>query len=32
MAERMGRQLPRLWLDSEHSEGEVFWIGAADLG
>ena len=25
-------QLPLLWLDSEHSEGEVFWIGAADLG
>src|SRR5438876_974549 len=23
-------QLPLLWLDSEHSEGEVFWIGAAD--
>jgi ribosomal protein L3 glutamine methyltransferase len=20
-----------LWLDSEDSEGEVFWIGAADL-
>ena len=25
-------QLPLLWLDSEHSEGEVFWISAADLG
>ena len=25
-------QLPLLWLDSEHSEGEVFWIAAADLG
>jgi ribosomal protein L3 glutamine methyltransferase len=25
-------QLPLLWLDTEHSEGEVFWIGAADLG
>jgi len=24
-------QLPLLWLDSEHSEGEVFWIAAADL-
>jgi ribosomal protein L3 glutamine methyltransferase len=24
-------QLPLLWLDSEESEGEVFWIGAADL-
>jgi ribosomal protein L3 glutamine methyltransferase len=23
--------LPLLWLDSEESEGEVFWIGAADL-
>jgi ribosomal protein L3 glutamine methyltransferase len=23
--------LPLLWLDSEDSEGEVFWIGAADL-
>jgi len=23
-------QLPLLWLDSEHSEGEVFWIAAAD--
>src|SRR6266480_3227774 len=21
-------QLPLLWLDTEHSEGEVFWIGA----
>ena len=25
-------QLPLLWLDTEDSEGEVFWIGAADLG
>jgi ribosomal protein L3 glutamine methyltransferase len=25
-------QLPLLWLDSEYSEGEVFWIAAADLG
>ncbi len=24
-------QLPLVWLDSEDSEGEVFWIGAADL-
>jgi ribosomal protein L3 glutamine methyltransferase len=24
-------QLPLLWLDTEQSEGEVFWIGAADL-
>jgi ribosomal protein L3 glutamine methyltransferase len=24
-------QLPLLWLDSEESDGEVFWIGAADL-
>lgn len=24
-------QLPLLWLDSEASDGEVFWIGAADL-
>ncbi|MBV9565688.1 MAG: 50S ribosomal protein L3 N(5)-glutamine methyltransferase [Bradyrhizobium sp.] len=24
--------LPLLWLDSEDSEGEVFWITAADLG
>ena len=24
-------QLPLLWLDTEASEGEVFWIGAADL-
>ncbi|WP_395713140.1 50S ribosomal protein L3 N(5)-glutamine methyltransferase [Reyranella sp.] len=23
--------LPFLWLDTEHSEGEVFWIAAADL-
>ena len=25
-------QLPLLWLDSAESEGEVFWITAADLG
>jgi ribosomal protein L3 glutamine methyltransferase len=25
-------QLPLLWLDTEDSEAEVFWIGAADLG
>jgi len=24
-------QLPLLWLDTEESEGEVFWIPAADL-
>ncbi len=24
-------QLPLLWLDTEDSEGEVFWIGATDL-
>jgi ribosomal protein L3 glutamine methyltransferase len=24
-------QLPLLWLDTEASDGEVFWIGAADL-
>ena len=24
-------QLPLLWLDAEESEGEVFWVGAADL-
>jgi ribosomal protein L3 glutamine methyltransferase len=24
-------QLPFLWLDTEYSEGEVFWITAADL-
>ena len=24
-------QLPLLWLDTEESAGEVFWIGAADL-
>jgi ribosomal protein L3 glutamine methyltransferase len=24
-------QLPLLWLDTEDSEGEVFWIGAGDL-
>ena len=25
-------QRPLLWLDSEESEGEVFWIAASDLG
>ena len=25
-------QLPLLWLDSEDSEGEVFWISATELG
>ena len=24
-------ELPLLWLDTEESEGEVFWIGAGDL-
>jgi ribosomal protein L3 glutamine methyltransferase len=24
-------QLPLLWLDTEESDGEVFWVGAADL-
>jgi len=24
-------QLPLLWLDTEESQGEVFWISAADL-
>jgi ribosomal protein L3 glutamine methyltransferase len=24
-------QLPLLWLDTEESEGEVFWVAAADL-
>jgi ribosomal protein L3 glutamine methyltransferase len=24
-------QLPLLWLDTEESDGEVFWIGAADF-
>jgi ribosomal protein L3 glutamine methyltransferase len=24
-------QLPLLWLDTEESDGEVFWIGAGDL-
>jgi ribosomal protein L3 glutamine methyltransferase len=24
-------QLPLLWLDTEESDGEVFWIGAADM-
>jgi ribosomal protein L3 glutamine methyltransferase len=23
--------LPLLWLDTEESEGEVFWVGAQDL-
>jgi ribosomal protein L3 glutamine methyltransferase len=25
-------QLPLMWLDSEDSEAEVFWIAAADFG
>jgi ribosomal protein L3 glutamine methyltransferase len=25
-------ELPLLWLDTEESEGEVFWIAATDLG
>jgi ribosomal protein L3 glutamine methyltransferase len=25
-------ELPLLWLDTEESEGEVFWIAAGDLG
>src|ERR1700682_4269377 len=25
------QQSPLLWLDTEDSEGEVFWVGAADL-
>ncbi|MGA7806742.1 50S ribosomal protein L3 N(5)-glutamine methyltransferase [Bradyrhizobium sp.] len=25
-------ELPLLWLDTEESQGEVFWIAAADLG
>jgi len=24
-------ELPLLWLDTEDSEGEVFWVGARDL-
>ena len=24
-------KLPLLWLETEDSDGEVFWIGAADL-
>ena len=24
-------QLPLFWLDTEESDGEVFWIGAADF-
>jgi ribosomal protein L3 glutamine methyltransferase len=31
MLEAAFPQLPLLWLDSEESAGEVFWIGAADL-
>ncbi len=30
--ERAFPQSPLLWLDSEDSEGEVFWITASDLG
>jgi ribosomal protein L3 glutamine methyltransferase len=25
-------ELPLLWLDTEESEGEVFWIRASDFG
>ena len=28
---RLSATLPLLWLDTEDSEGEVFWIAAADL-
>jgi ribosomal protein L3 glutamine methyltransferase len=31
MLEAAYPQLPLLWLDTEDSEGEVFWIGASDL-
>jgi ribosomal protein L3 glutamine methyltransferase len=31
MLESAFPQLPLLWLDTEDSEGEVFWVGAADL-
>jgi ribosomal protein L3 glutamine methyltransferase len=31
MVEAAFPQLPLLWLDTEDSDGEVFWIGAADL-
>ncbi|GAC1646598.1 MAG: 50S ribosomal protein L3 N(5)-glutamine methyltransferase [Bradyrhizobium sp.] len=31
MVEAAFPQLPLLWLDTEESDGEVFWIGAADL-
>jgi ribosomal protein L3 glutamine methyltransferase len=31
MLEAAFPQLPLLWLDTEESAGEVFWIGAADL-
>jgi ribosomal protein L3 glutamine methyltransferase len=31
MMEAAFPQLPLLWLDTEESHGEVFWIGAADL-
>jgi len=31
MLEAAFPQLPLLWLDTEESHGEVFWIGAADL-
>jgi ribosomal protein L3 glutamine methyltransferase len=32
MVEEAFPQLPLLWLDTEDSEGEVFWIGAEDWG
>jgi ribosomal protein L3 glutamine methyltransferase len=31
MLEAAFPQLPLLWLDTDESDGEVFWIGAADL-
>jgi ribosomal protein L3 glutamine methyltransferase len=31
LLERAFPQLPLLWLDTEESDGEVFWIGAGDL-
>jgi ribosomal protein L3 glutamine methyltransferase len=31
MVEAAFPQLPLLWLDTDESDGEVFWIGAADL-
>jgi ribosomal protein L3 glutamine methyltransferase len=31
LVEAVFPQLPLLWLDTEDSDGEVFWIAAADL-